>query len=80
MACLSRSDKDLFSGNKLTRRKNFASNELLVQSDRGTDEIDIRCKGPSQIYSSNDVCTSIREGESMPCTLQNGQELQLNPE
>ena len=79
MACLSRSDKDLFSGNKLTRRKNFASNELLVQSDRGTDEMNIRCKGPSQIYSLNNVCNKW-EDESMPCTLQNGQELQLNPE
>ena len=78
MACLSRSDKNLFSGNKLTGRKNFASNEL-VQSDRGTDEIDISCKGLGQTYSSNDVCTS-NPRKSMPCTLQNGQELQLNPE
>ena len=55
MACLSRSDEDLFSGNKLKSRKNFASNDL-VRNDRGTDEINIKCEGPDQIYSLNDVC------------------------
>ena len=77
MACLSRSDKDLFSGNKLTSRKNFASNDL-VHNDRGTNKIDIKCEGPGQIYSLNNVCTT-HVPQTMPCILQNGQELQLNP-
>ena len=71
--CLSRSDAVLFqSTKKSSGRKNLQSQVKNVT------ETKLICHGDGESYDLKNVCKYVYD-KSRPCTLKNGQTLQLNP-
>ena len=77
MACLSRTDKDIFSVKTVVvgKRKNLNS---LIKFERKMNETKLICEGENEKYNLANVCKQ-QKSIPLPCTLKNGQKVQLNP-